>query len=62
MLQTLIPIWKQGSSAIIKTGDTLKLKLGGDGRNVRRKQSHIMMTICLLNEGEGVLKPEHQYW
>ena len=62
MLQTLIPIWKQGFPAIINTGDTLKLKLGGDGRNVGRKQSHVMMTICLLNEGEEVLKPEHQYW
>jgi len=62
MLQTLIPIWKQGFPAIINTGDTLKLKLGGDGRNVGRKQSHVMITICLLNEGEEVLKPEHQYW
>jgi hypothetical protein len=62
MLQTLIPIWKQGSPAIINTGDTLKLKLGGDGRNVGRKQNHVMITICLLNEGEEVLKPEHQYW
>jgi hypothetical protein len=62
MLRTLIPIWKQSSSAIIKPGDTLKLKLGGDGRNVGRKQSHVMVTFCLLNEGEEVLKPEHQYW
>jgi len=37
MLQTLIPIWKQASPAIINPGDTLKLKLGGDGRNVGRK-------------------------
>lgn len=62
MLQTLIPIWKQASPAIINSGDTLKLKLGGDGRNVGRKQSHVMITFCLLNEGEEVLKPEHQYW
>ena len=62
ILQTLIPIWKQSSSTIINLGDTLKLKLGGDGHNVGRKQNHVMMTICLLNEGEEVLKPEHQYW
>jgi hypothetical protein len=62
MLQTVIPIWKQASSAIINSGDTLKLKLGGDGLNVGRKQSHVMITFCLLNEGEDVLKPEHQYW
>jgi len=62
LLKTLISIWKGSSPAIINPGDTLKLKLGGDGRNVGRKQSHVMMTICLLNEGEKVLKPEHQYW
>jgi len=62
ILQTLIPIWKQSSSTIINLGDTLKLKLGGDDHNVGRKQNHVMMTICLLNEGEEVLKPEHQYW
>ncbi|GBB89402.1 hypothetical protein RclHR1_16080004 [Rhizophagus clarus] len=61
ILQTLIPLWKETSPAIINSGDTLKLKLGGDGRNVGRKQSHVMMTICLLNEGEEVLKPEHQH-
>jgi len=62
LLKTLISIWKGSSPAIINPGDTFKLKLGGDGRNVGRKQSHVMMTICLLNEGEKVLKPEHQYW
>lgn len=62
MLQTLIPIWKQSSPAIINPGDTLKIKLGGDGRNVGRQQSHVMVTFCLLNEGDGVLTPEHQYW
>ena len=62
ILQTLIPIWKKASPAIINPGNTLKLKLGGDGRNVGRKQSHVMMTICLLNEGDEILKPEHQHW
>ncbi|PKB93142.1 hypothetical protein RhiirA5_485646, partial [Rhizophagus irregularis] len=62
ILQTLIPLWKESSLAIINSGDTLKLKLGGDDRNVGHKQSHVMMTICLLNEGEEVLKLEHQYW
>jgi len=58
----LIPLWKESSPTIINSDDTLKLKLGGDGRNVGHKQSHVMMTICLLNEGEEVLKLEHQYW
>jgi len=60
LLQNLIQIWKQ--SFIINLGDILKLKLSGDGRNVGRKQSHVMLTICLLNEGEEVLKPENQHW
>ncbi|RIA79629.1 hypothetical protein C1645_840248 [Glomus cerebriforme] len=33
----------------------------GDRCNIGHKQSHMMMTICLLNENEKVLKPEHQY-
>ncbi|RHZ63516.1 hypothetical protein Glove_329g9 [Diversispora epigaea] len=59
LLQNLIKIWKQ--SSFINPGDILKLKLGGDGRNVGRKQSHVMLTFCLLNKGEEVLKPENQY-
>ncbi|RHZ48521.1 hypothetical protein Glove_547g28 [Diversispora epigaea] len=55
LLKILIPIWKQETPAIIKPGDILKLKLGGDGRNVGCKQSHVMMTICLLNEGNEYL-------
>ncbi|CAG8602967.1 13860_t:CDS:2 [Funneliformis mosseae] len=40
----------EASPAIINPGDTLKLKLGGDGYNVGRKQSHVMITFCLLNK------------
>jgi hypothetical protein len=58
-LQILIPIWK---CSVLQPGDTIKLKLGGDGRNVGRKQNHVMLTICLLNEKDEVLKPDHQYW
>ena len=61
LLKTLIPIWKAKENSVIKPGDTLLIKLGGDGRNVGRKQNHVMLTFCLLNEGEEVLKPSHQY-
>ncbi|CAG8756474.1 11175_t:CDS:1, partial [Cetraspora pellucida] len=61
ILIVLVPIWKQSFSPILLLGDTIKLKLGGDGHNVGRKQNHIMITICLLNEGKKVLKPDHQY-
>ena len=62
LLKILIPIWTKGENPVIIPGDTLYIKLGGDGRNVGRKQSHVMMTFCLLNEKEKVLKPNHQYW
>jgi len=61
LLKKLIPIWKSGENPIITLGDTLYIKLGGDGRNVGRKQNHVMMTFCLLNEGDEVLKPNHQF-
>src|SRR6266498_3793347 len=61
LLKKLIPIWKMGENPIITPGDTLYIKLGGDGRNVGRKQNHVMITFCLLNEGNEVLKPDHQF-
>ncbi|CAG8715339.1 14874_t:CDS:2, partial [Cetraspora pellucida] len=45
----------------IGNGDTIELKLGGDGYNVGHKQNYVMMTVCLLNEDREVLKPDHQY-
>ena len=62
ILRTLILIWKQSFFAIIKPDDILKLKLNSNGHNVYRKQNHVMVTFCLLNEDEEVLKPEYQYW
>ena len=62
LLKVLIPIWKAGETSIIIPGNTIYIKLGGDGRNVGRKQNHVMITFCLLNEGKEVLKPDHQYW
>ena len=61
LLKTLIPVWKGGENPIIIPGDTLYIKLGGDGRNVGRKQNHVMVTFCLLNEKDEVLKPNHQF-
>ncbi|PKB95006.1 hypothetical protein RhiirA5_437561, partial [Rhizophagus irregularis] len=56
LLKILIPIWNK---LILQPGDTINLKLGGDGRNVGRKQNHVMITVCLLNEKDEVLKPDH---
>ncbi|GBC36175.2 hypothetical protein GLOIN_2v1763541 [Rhizophagus irregularis DAOM 181602=DAOM 197198] len=59
LLNTLIPIWKKKS--ILNIGDNIKLKFGGDGHIVTNKYSHVMFTMCLLNEGDEVLKPDKQY-
>ena len=61
LLKILIPIWKKSENPVIIPGDTLYIKLGGDGRNVGRKNNHVMITFCLLNEREEILKPDHQY-
>jgi hypothetical protein len=62
LLKELISIWKNTSPLILNQGDTINLKISGDGRNVGRKQKHVMITFCLLNEKKEVLKPDHQYW
>ena len=62
LLNILIPVWKKGSSPILVPGDTIKLKLGGDGHIVTHQYSHVMFTVCLLNEKDEVLKPCNQYW
>ncbi|POG60491.1 hypothetical protein GLOIN_2v1787807 [Rhizophagus irregularis DAOM 181602=DAOM 197198] len=59
LLNTLIPIWKKKS--ILNIGDNIKLKFGGDGHIITNKYAHVMFTMCLLNEGDEVLKPEKQY-
>lgn len=62
LLSILVPIWKKGSSPVLVSGDTIKLKLGGDGHIVTHQYSHVMFTVCLLNEKDEVLKPSNQYW
>ena len=61
ILKILVPIWIKSTLPVITSGDTLFLKLGGDGRNVGRNQNHVISTICLLNEKDEILKPDHQY-
>ena len=62
LLDILVPIWKKGSSPILVSGDTINLKFGGDGHIVTHQYSHVMFTMCLLNEKDEVLKPSKQYW
>ncbi len=62
LLDILVPIWKKGSSPILIPRDTIKLKFGGDGHIVTHQYSHVMFTVCLLNEKNDVLKTSKQYW
>jgi len=61
LLKKSISIWKIRENPIITLGDTLYIKLNRDGQNVDKKQNHIIMTFCLLNKGNEVLKPDHQF-
>ncbi|CAG8559808.1 15657_t:CDS:2, partial [Funneliformis mosseae] len=49
------------TSPVLKVGNKINIKLSGDGRNVGRKQKHVMLIMCILNEEEAVLNPAHQY-
>ncbi|RIA84059.1 hypothetical protein C1645_742608 [Glomus cerebriforme] len=57
----IIPILTASMPPVLKVGDKISIRLSGDGRNVGRKQKHVMLTMCVLNEEEAVLSPAHQY-
>src|SRR2546430_13411877 len=38
ILKIMVSVWLKSTPPVIKSGDTLFLKLGGDGRNVERNQ------------------------
>jgi hypothetical protein len=62
LLVTLIPDLTEGDNPILHYNDIIKIKLGGDGRQVGRYNHHVMLTACILNEKNRVLSPKHQYW
>ena len=45
----------------VKSGDTLQVKLSGDGTKVCRKLNVINFTFTLLNEGEIAMSPKGNY-
>ena len=61
ILDIIVPILTTLTSPVLKVGDKINIKLSGDGRNIGRKQKHVMLTMCILNEEEAVLNPAHQY-
>ncbi|PKK66070.1 hypothetical protein RhiirC2_853147 [Rhizophagus irregularis] len=40
---------------------TLYIRISGDGRNVGRKVKHVMVTMTLLNDLNGLQKPDNNY-
>jgi len=61
LLHMLIPFLVSCDPPVLNKTDTLKLRFSGDGRQVGRSQNHVLMTMCILNEGEAVLTPVKQY-
>ncbi|RIB28329.1 hypothetical protein C2G38_2239583 [Gigaspora rosea] len=49
------------NKAVISHDDVIKLKLGGDGREVGRSTHYVMFTVCILNEENSVLDPIKQH-
>ncbi|POG78942.1 hypothetical protein GLOIN_2v1766279, partial [Rhizophagus irregularis DAOM 181602=DAOM 197198] len=61
LLDIIVPILATSTSPVLKIGNKINIRISGDGRNVGRKQKHVILTMCILNEGEMVLNPTHQY-
>ena len=61
LLNIIVPILITSTPPVLKVGDKINIRLNGDRRNVGRKQKHVMLTMCILNEKEAVLNPAHQY-
>ncbi len=61
LLDIIVLILTTLTPSVLKVGDKINIKLSGNERNVRRKQKHVMLTMCILNEGEAILNLAHQY-
>lgn len=52
------PLYKD----LLKRGETLHVRLSGDGREVGRQRHNLMVTAAILNVGgELLMKPEHHH-
>ncbi|GBB99425.1 hypothetical protein RclHR1_03520005 [Rhizophagus clarus] len=46
---------------LIPGRSTLHIQISGDGRNVGQKVKHVMLTMALLNDIDGLQKPDNHY-
>ena len=60
-LRDLLPLVLRKVKDQLTGGETIKVKVAGDGRNVGRKRKHVMVVFCVFKEGAMVLRPSSQY-
>ena len=60
ILNYIIPLYIE-KGILIPGTSTLFIRISGDGRNVRRKVKHVMVTMVLLNNLDGLQKPDNHY-
>ncbi|CAG8733470.1 20199_t:CDS:2 [Cetraspora pellucida] len=61
LLMILVPILTVSNPVVLYSGNKINLKISRDGRNISRKQSHVILAISILNEAKAVLNPNHVY-
>ncbi|GES82320.1 hypothetical protein GLOIN_2v1775051 [Rhizophagus clarus] len=60
ILNYIIPLYvKKG--ILIPRRSILHIQISGNGRNVSRKLKHVMITMTLLNDLDGLQKPDNHY-
>ncbi|GBC43602.1 hypothetical protein GLOIN_2v1768889 [Rhizophagus irregularis DAOM 181602=DAOM 197198] len=60
ILNYIIPLYIE-KGILIPRRSTLHIRISGDGRNVGRKVKHVMITMTLLNDLNGLQKPDNHY-
>ncbi|GBC37712.2 hypothetical protein GLOIN_2v1775051 [Rhizophagus irregularis DAOM 181602=DAOM 197198] len=60
ILNYIVPLYIERGILTPETS-TLYIRISGDGRNVGRKVKHVMVTITLLNDLNGLQKPDNNY-
>ncbi|CAG8738157.1 2569_t:CDS:2, partial [Cetraspora pellucida] len=61
ILTILVSYLVTSEPPVLAFNDIIKIKIGGDGRQVGHQQNHVLITMCILNEKDAVLFPENQY-
>ncbi|PKC67045.1 hypothetical protein RhiirA1_418594 [Rhizophagus irregularis] len=60
ILNYIIPLYIE-KGILIPRQSTLHIRISGNGHNVGRKVKHVMVTMTLLNDLNGLQKPDNHY-